>query len=105
MSVSAYAAHNVAYVQLGVANVGGRGNGQVIVSATVSLAGRGRGGAAGFELDVNGTPREHFFLLYCIMAGWFYLLGFISLLLAPFTGLTVWTAAAFFIIGYILEVS
>ena len=105
MGVSAYDAYNVAYVQLGAANVDSREVVQVIVSATVSRAGRGRGGAAGFELDVNGTPANIFFLLYCIMAGLFYLLGFISLLLAPFTGLTVWTAAAFFIIGYILEVS
>lgn len=34
---------------------------------------------------------------------WLFRLGFISLLLAPFTGITVVTAAAFFIIGWILE--
>lgn len=32
-----------------------------------------------------------------------YILGFISLILAPFTGITIVTAAAFFIIGYILS--
>lgn len=32
-----------------------------------------------------------------------YLLGFISLILAPFTGVSVVTAAAFFIIGWILD--
>lgn len=32
-----------------------------------------------------------------------YVLGFISLFLAPFTGITVVTAAAFFVIGYILR--
>lgn len=37
------------------------------------------------------------------MAGIFYLLGFISLVLAPFTGVTVVTAAAFFIIGWICD--
>ena len=33
----------------------------------------------------------------------FYLLGFISLILAPFTGVTIVTAAAFFVIGCICE--
>jgi hypothetical protein len=33
----------------------------------------------------------------------FYILGFISLILAPFTGVTVVTAAAFFLIGWICE--
>ena len=47
MGVNTYDAYNGAYVQLVAANVGGRGNGQVIVSATVSHAGR-VGGAAGF---------------------------------------------------------
>lgn len=37
------------------------------------------------------------------MSGLMYLLGFISLILAPFTGITVVTAAAFFIIGAILD--
>jgi len=37
------------------------------------------------------------------MAAFLYLLGFISLILAPFTGVTVVTAAAFFIIGYIID--
>jgi len=32
-----------------------------------------------------------------------YLLGFICLVLAPFTGFTVVGAAAFFVIGWILE--
>ena len=32
-----------------------------------------------------------------------YLLGIISLILAPFTGITVVTAAAFFLIGYIMD--
>jgi hypothetical protein len=35
--------------------------------------------------------------------GLMYLLGIISLILAPFTGITVVTAAAFFLIGYIME--
>jgi len=33
----------------------------------------------------------------------FYILGIISLILAPFTGITVVAAAAFFIIGWITE--
>ncbi len=37
------------------------------------------------------------------MGGLMYLLGIISLILAPFTGISVVTAAAFFIIGYILQ--
>lgn len=37
------------------------------------------------------------------LVGFFFLLGFVSLLLAPFTGVTVVTAAAFFVIGYILS--
>ena len=37
------------------------------------------------------------------MSGLMYLLGFVSLLLAPFTGVTVVMAAAFFVIGYILD--
>jgi hypothetical protein len=32
-----------------------------------------------------------------------YILGLISLVLAPFTGITIVTAAAFFIIGYIID--
>jgi hypothetical protein len=36
-------------------------------------------------------------------AGLMYFLGIISLILAPFTGISVVTAAAFFIIGYIVE--
>lgn len=32
-----------------------------------------------------------------------FVLGFISLILAPFTGITVITSAAFFVIGYILS--
>lgn len=37
------------------------------------------------------------------LAGIMYILGIISLILAPFTGVTVVTAAAFFIIGWILD--
>ena len=37
------------------------------------------------------------------ISDWFYLFGLISLVLAPFTGVTVVTAAAFFVIGWILE--
>ena len=37
------------------------------------------------------------------LSSWLYLLGFISLLLAPFTGITVIIAAAFFVIGWILD--
>jgi hypothetical protein len=37
------------------------------------------------------------------MAGIMYALGIFSLILAPFTGITVVTAAAFFVIGYILS--
>lgn len=36
-------------------------------------------------------------------SGLMYLLGIISLILAPFTGITVVTAAAFFIIGWITD--
>lgn len=36
-------------------------------------------------------------------SGLMYLLGFISLILAPFTGITVVTAAAFFLIGWICD--
>lgn len=32
-----------------------------------------------------------------------YLCGFVSLVLAPFTGVTVVTAAAFFVIGWVFE--
>lgn len=32
-----------------------------------------------------------------------YLLGLISLVLAPFTGVTIVAAAAFFVIGYVTE--
>jgi hypothetical protein len=39
------------------------------------------------------------------MIGIMYILGFISLILAPFTGVTLVSAAAFFVIGYILEKS
>ena len=39
------------------------------------------------------------------MAGIMFVLGFISLILAPFTGVTVVTAAAFFLIAYILDKS
>jgi hypothetical protein len=37
------------------------------------------------------------------MSGLLYILGLISLILAPFTGITVVTAAAFFVIGYIMD--
>lgn len=37
------------------------------------------------------------------MAQLMYLLGFISLLLAPFTGITIVGAAAFFVIGWIID--
>lgn len=37
------------------------------------------------------------------MAQLMYLLGFICLLLAPFTGITVVGAAAFFVIGWIID--
>jgi uncharacterized membrane protein YGL010W len=37
------------------------------------------------------------------MAGLMYLLGFICLILAPFTGFTVVGAAAFFVIGWIID--
>lgn len=37
------------------------------------------------------------------MAGLMYICGFISLILAPFTGITVVTAAAFFVIGMICD--
>jgi len=32
-----------------------------------------------------------------------YIFGFISLILAPFTGITVVTAAAFFVIGWVFD--
>tara|TARA_Y100000588_G_C13494992_1_gene602669 strand:- start:188 stop:355 length:168 start_codon:yes stop_codon:yes gene_type:complete len=37
------------------------------------------------------------------MVGFFLILGFICLILAPFTGITVVGAAAFFVIAYILH--
>ena len=38
------------------------------------------------------------------MVGLMYFLGFVSLILAPFSsGITVVTAAAFFVIGYVLS--
>lgn len=37
------------------------------------------------------------------LPGFLYLLGFISLILAPFTGVTIVTAAAFFVIGYVVS--
>jgi hypothetical protein len=37
------------------------------------------------------------------LSGWLYTLGFISLLLAPFTGVTIVTAAAFFVIAWIIN--
>jgi len=37
------------------------------------------------------------------LSGWLYILGFISLILAPFNGITVVTAAAFFVIAWILD--
>jgi len=37
------------------------------------------------------------------MSAILYLLGFISLILAPFTGVTLVTAACFFVIGFVLE--
>ena len=37
------------------------------------------------------------------LSGLMFILGFISLILAPFTGITVLTAAGFFIIGWIIE--
>lgn len=37
------------------------------------------------------------------MSGLMYLLGIISLILAPFTGVTLFTAMAFFVIGYVFE--
>jgi hypothetical protein len=37
------------------------------------------------------------------MSVFLYLLGFICLVLAPFTGITVVGAAAFFVIAYILD--
>lgn len=36
-------------------------------------------------------------------SGLMYILGLISLVLAPFTGITVVTAAAFFLIGWIAD--
>ena len=38
------------------------------------------------------------------MSAILYLLGIASLILAPFTGITLVTAACFFVIGYILDV-
>jgi len=37
------------------------------------------------------------------MSSLMYFLGVVSLILAPFTGVTVVTAAAFFVIGYIFD--
>ena len=37
------------------------------------------------------------------MSGIMYLLGIVSLILAPFTGITVVTAAAFFCIGWVID--
>ncbi len=37
------------------------------------------------------------------MSGLMYLLGFICLVLAPFTGISVVGAAAFFVIGWIID--
>jgi hypothetical protein len=34
-----------------------------------------------------------------------YVCGVISLVLAPFTGITVVTAAAFFVIGYLIDIA
>ena len=39
------------------------------------------------------------------MSGILYLCGVVSLLLAPFTGVTIVTAAAFFVIAFIFEAS
>jgi hypothetical protein len=39
------------------------------------------------------------------MSGIMYILGLISLILAPFTGVTLVSAACFFVIGYIMDVS
>lgn len=50
------------------------------------------------HLYTNGS-----YLSSISLAGWLYLLGFISLILAPFTGITVITAAAFFVIAWILD--
>jgi hypothetical protein len=38
-----------------------------------------------------------------VVAKLMFILGFVSLILAPFTGITVVTAAAFFLIGWILK--
>jgi hypothetical protein len=38
-----------------------------------------------------------------LIIGTLYLFGWISLILAPFTGITVVSAAAFFVIGFILD--
>lgn len=38
-----------------------------------------------------------------MISGLFYLAGFVSLVLAPFTGVTLLSAACFFVIGYILD--
>jgi len=37
------------------------------------------------------------------MSALMYLLGFICLILAPFTGITVVGAAAFFVIGWVID--
>ena len=37
------------------------------------------------------------------MSGFMYFCGFICLILAPFTGITVVGAAAFFVIGWIID--
>jgi len=37
------------------------------------------------------------------MSGLMYLCGFVCLVLAPFTGITVVGAAAFFVIGWIID--
>lgn len=53
------------------ANVGGSENGQVVVSATVSHAGRGRVGLRDLPLDVNAPPANIFFAI--LHHGWFVL--------------------------------
>jgi hypothetical protein len=40
-----------------------------------------------------------------VMALIMYVCGVISLVLAPFTGITVVTAAAFFVIGYLIDIA
>jgi len=39
------------------------------------------------------------------MSDLIYFLGIVSLLLVPFTGVTMVTAMAFFVIGYIVEIA